>query len=136
MAYVIHKHRASCLHYDFRLEWEAVYDFCRDPRNRSTIAELLRAGVRPRGPKAPRRQPLRGRRFVFTGTLERFTRPEAQRLVESLGGRAAGSVSSSTNYVVVGDGPGEKLRDARRLGVKTLDEAAFVKLLRERGAEV
>jgi DNA ligase (NAD+) len=79
-------------------------------------------------------QPLAGKRFVFTGALERLSRHEAQELVEALGARVTGSVSKSTDYVVVGEEAGSKAENARRLGVATLDEAAFLELLREHGA--
>jgi len=79
-------------------------------------------------------QPLAGKRFVFTGALERLSRRDAQELVEALGARATGSVSKSTDYVVVGEEAGSKAENARRLGVATLDEAAFLELLREHGA--
>jgi len=81
-------------------------------------------------------QPLAGKKFVFTGGLAKLSRPEAKELVESLGGRVVGSVSKSTGYVVIGEDPGSKADDARRLGVETLDEEAFLALLRQAGAEV
>jgi DNA ligase (NAD+) len=73
---------------------------------------------------------------VFTGALERFSRSEAQRLVEALGGNAASSVSSETDYVVVGSEPGQKLEQAKSKGLKTLSEREFAELLRDAGAEV
>jgi len=79
---------------------------------------------------------LEGKKFVFTGALERLSRRDAEALVESLGGRATGSVSKATDYVVVGDEAGSKADTARRLGVATLDEAAFLALLRKLGAEL
>ncbi|MBV8199021.1 MAG: NAD-dependent DNA ligase LigA, partial [Acidobacteria bacterium] len=79
-------------------------------------------------------QPLAGKKFVFTGGLERLPRHEAQALVEALGARVTGSVSKATDYVVVGAEAGGKAESARRLGVQTLDEAAFLELLREHGA--
>jgi DNA ligase (NAD+) len=79
-------------------------------------------------------QPLAGKKFVFTGALERLPRRDAQELVEALGARVTGSVSKATDYLVVGDEAGSKAESARRLGVATLDEAAFLELLREHGA--
>jgi DNA ligase (NAD+) len=79
-------------------------------------------------------QPLAGKKLVFTGSLERLSRREAQELVEALGARVTGSVSKATDYVVVGEEAGSKAENARRLGVATLDEAAFLELLREHGA--
>jgi len=67
--------------------------------------------------------------FVFTGELVRFTREQAKRAVERRGGRATSSVSGETDYLVAGEGPGSKLREAQETNVEILDEAEFEKLL-------
>lgn len=115
---------------------EAIFDFFSDKRNQRAVDALLDAGVELIETKRPHRQPLSGKTFVFTGSLERFSRSAAQRLVESLGGQAASSVSSQTDYVVIGSEPGKKIDQAKSEGVKTLNEARFVELLREVGADV
>jgi DNA ligase (NAD+) len=79
---------------------------------------------------------LKGKTFVFTGSLDRFSRSEAEKLVESLGGRATSAVSRQTDYVVVGSEPGDKLDQAKAQGLKTLSENRFLDLLREAGADV
>jgi DNA ligase (NAD+) len=68
--------------------------------------------------------------------LERFSRSEAQRLVERLGAKTTSSVSRQTDYVVVGSEPGKKLEEAKSAGVRTLSEPLFVELLREAGADL
>ncbi|MGE5219128.1 MAG: NAD-dependent DNA ligase LigA [Chloroflexota bacterium] len=115
---------------------EAIFKFFSDQRNRRAIDALLDAGLQLIEAKKPRSQPLSGETFVFTGALERFSRGEAQRLVESLGGTATSSVSSQTDYVVVGSEPGTKLVQAKTKGVKTLSEKQFVDLIRQAGAEI
>jgi DNA ligase (NAD+) len=111
----------------------AVYDFFQDRANRKTLERLRAAGVKPEGGRASGGDgPLRGLTFVFTGELERHTREEAAATVESLGGRAASSVSGNTDYVVAGPGAGSKLEEARKRGVTVLDERGFEKLLEER----
>jgi DNA ligase (NAD+) len=79
----------------------------------------------------PSRTELTGKTFVFTGTLERFPRSEAQRRVEALGGRASASLSSRTDYLVHGPGGGSKLEKARELGVQLLNEEEFLELIGE-----
>ncbi|MFP3900220.1 MAG: NAD-dependent DNA ligase LigA [Acidimicrobiia bacterium] len=114
---------------------EAIRAFFEDRRNQRTIDALLDAGVRAVGEAPPEEKPLGGVRFVFTGSLRRFTRDEAEGLVESLGARATSSVSSETDYVVVGEGPGRKADAARELGVTTLTEDEFAALVRKAGAD-
>ena len=115
---------------------EAIREFFRDKRNQQAIDALLEAGVEIIERKEPKKQPLGGKTFVFTGSLDRFSRSEAQKLVESLGGQATSSVSGQTDYVVVGSEPGKKLDRAHAEGVQTLSENRFVDLLREAGADV
>jgi DNA ligase (NAD+) len=101
--------------------------------NQKVLDKLAAAGVDPHQDVAAQSGPksLQGKRFVVTGSLERYTRAEAQSLIKSLGGQITGSVSKKTDYVVVGAEPGSKLDDARRLGVTTIDEDAFVRLVNE-----
>jgi len=80
--------------------------------------------------------PLKGVKVVLTGTLSSFTRREAQEVVRQLGGRPVSSVSRETGYVVVGENPGSKLEKAQRLGVKVLDEKAFIRWLEGFGVKV
>ena len=100
---------------------------------RETIAELKAVGVSMTQPQA--RRPagggaLAGKNLVVTGTLARYSRGEIESLIKKHGGKAAGSVSKKTDYVVAGDSPGSKLDKARELGVPVLSEAEFEKLLR------
>lgn len=67
--------------------------------------------------------------MVVTGTLERYTREEAEAAIRAHGGRAGGSVSKSTDYVVAGENPGSKVERAKKFGIRVLDEAGFVRML-------
>ncbi len=109
---------------------QAVTTFLAEPRNRATIERLAAAGVvmaeegHTEGPR-----PLEGKTLVLTGGLATLSRDQAKDLVLRLGGRITGSVSKKTDYVIVGEDAGSKADDAKRLGVATLDEAAFLKLM-------
>ena len=72
-----------------------------------------------------------GKSFVFTGTLERFTREEAGERVRARGGNVVSSISAKTDYVVAGSGAGSKLEKARSLGVTILNEADFLNLINQ-----
>ncbi|HEU4371692.1 MAG TPA: NAD-dependent DNA ligase LigA [Methylomirabilota bacterium] len=108
----------------------SVRTFLDDPSNRRTLDELGRLGVdlTERGAAVEGPKPLAGKTFVITGTLSSLSREGARELVESLGGRVTPTVTRKTDYVVVGEAPGGKADDARRLGVAVLDEAAFLAL--------
>jgi len=93
------------------------------------VDKLLAAGVEPQSAEAVGEGPLTGKTFVFTGTLETMSRPDAEALVRKLGGKAASSVSSKTDYVIAGPGAGSKLEKAEKLKVAILDEQQFLKMV-------
>lgn len=100
-----------------------------DEDNLRMIDELLAAGVAPVEAEAPVSDIFEGQTFVFTGKLEKFTREDAEATVMKMGGKAAGSVSAKTNYVVAGPGAGSKLVKAEQLGVAVLTEEEFLAML-------
>jgi DNA ligase (NAD+) len=93
------------------------------------VGRLLAAGVAPQAVEAQGEGPLTGKTFVFTGTLETMSRPDAEELVRRLGGKAVSSVSSKTDYVVAGPGAGSKLERAQKLKLAVLDEEQFIALI-------
>jgi DNA ligase (NAD+) len=108
---------------------EAIADFFAEPHNVEVVDELLRE-VRPEPLEAiDHASPISGKTVVFTGTLEKMTRPEAKARAERLGAKVAGSVSKKTDYVVAGPGAGSKLKDAERLGLKVLTEDEWLELI-------
>ncbi|MEF8888307.1 MAG: helix-hairpin-helix domain-containing protein, partial [Haloarculaceae archaeon] len=113
-----------------------VRDFFDSEHNAAVIDGLLEH-VDPQPADTGDGDILAGETFVFTGALERFTRAEAQELVERHGGSATGSVSGNTDYLVVGEDPGRtKREDAEAEGVPQLGEAEFLEVLSERGIDV
>jgi DNA ligase (NAD+) len=110
---------------------ESVVFFFQQPENLELLRKLKNAGLTFTSKKADIRknQPLSGKTFVLTGKLEHSSRDEAKVLIEGLGGTVTDSISSKTAYLVVGEDPGSKLDKARKLGVQTLTEAEFLKLL-------
>jgi DNA ligase (NAD+) len=77
-------------------------------------------------------QPLENLTFVFTGELKEWTRKEAQTLIEKNGGRATSSVSSNTDYLVIGENPGSKLDKAQELQIPIMEETGFKEFLQDK----
>ncbi len=111
---------------------ESLKNFFSDKENRELINRLKRAGLQFEEKGATGPKPLAGKRFVLTGTLEHYTREAATEKILALGGTVSSSVSKNTDYVVVGKEPGSKLDKARALGVKTIDEDEFRRLIGEK----
>jgi DNA ligase (NAD+) len=107
----------------------AVKFFSRE-ENRKVLKKILDAGVKVEEmPVRKGAQPLEGKTFAFSGELNGYTRDEARDRVESLGARASSSVSGATNFLVVGKSPGSKLEEARKHGVKVIDEKGFERII-------
>ena len=105
-----------------------------DEPTRDVLDDLADAGVDPERPVIAaggrrRAGPLDGKTLVVTGTLEGFSRQEAEEAIRAAGGKVAGSVSKKTDYLVAGESAGSKLAKAQELGVAVLDEAGFRALL-------
>jgi DNA ligase (NAD+) len=112
----------------------SISRFFSEPRNRELVERLRAAGLQFTGQLArPKGGPLRGLKFVLTGTLPRLSRDEAKRLIESAGGKVSGSVSGKTSYIVAGEDPGSKLAKAQQLGVAVLNERQLLELIEEKG---
>ena len=108
----------------------SVYQFFRDRKNKESIERLKKAGVKLiESPKVTGKAKLTGKTFVFTGALKSFGRDEARIIVESMGGMTASSVSKKVDFVVVGEDPGSKFDKAKELGIKTLTEEEFKKMI-------
>ncbi|HVX93977.1 MAG TPA: NAD-dependent DNA ligase LigA [Polyangia bacterium] len=112
----------------------AAREFFDREDTRGLLDKLRRAGVRLEESREKRTGPLTGKTFVITGTLAAMSREAAKARLEALGGKVTNSLSGSTSYLVVGESPGSKLDKAAKLGVATLDEAAFLELLAEPAA--
>ena len=114
---------------------DAVHGWFADPATRDVLRELVDAGVVPERPVVREAAAgaaegrLAGRTVVVTGTIEGFSREEAEDAVRAAGGKPAGSVSKKTDYVVAGPGAGSKLQKAAELGVPVLDAEGFRRLL-------
>ena len=108
---------------------KVIAGFFAERKNREGIDALLAAGVAPQRPEDTSRGPFAGKTVVLTGTLGALTREQAKEEVERRGGKVSGSVSRKTDFVVAGEEAGSKLKKASELGVKVLDERAFLDLL-------
>jgi DNA ligase (NAD+) len=109
----------------------SVHDWLASGYGQRVLLGLEQAGVTLDVPESERvaEGPLTGRTLVVTGTLAGFSRQEAEEAIRKAGGRASGSVSKKTDYVLAGEEAGSKLEKATKLGVKVIDENEFRRLL-------
>jgi DNA ligase (NAD+) len=110
---------------------ESIHSFFAEAHNQEVIDGLLAAGFEwpeSEGVAAAAPMPLAGKTFVLTGTLPTLSREDAKEMIESLGGKVAGSVSKKTDWVVAGADAGSKLAKAEALGIPLLDEAGLLAL--------
>lgn len=117
---------------DITAEW--IVDFFQAPHNLEVVDRLLAAGIHWDAPVAPSRQPLNGESWVVTGTLSTMGRDEATQLLQALGARVSGSVSSKTKCVVAGEKAGSKLEKAEKLNIPVLTEQQFLEFLQQYSA--
>ncbi|OUQ80144.1 NAD-dependent DNA ligase LigA [Flavonifractor sp. An100] len=108
---------------------QSILEWMRSPQSQHLMARLREAGVNTQAAEQGEDLRFAGMTFVLTGGLERFTRDQAAELIEQRGGKASGSVSKKTTYVVAGEGAGSKLRKAQELGIPVLTEEEFVKMM-------
>ncbi len=107
---------------------ESIAEFFSNAANRKLVERLGKAGLAFKGQKKERGTRLAGKTFVLTGTLAKYTRDEAKKMIEDAGGKVTGSVSKKTDYVVAGSDAGSKLDKAKELGVAVIDETEMEKL--------
>jgi len=114
----------------------SIHEFFRSSANQKIVEKLKRAGVNTtkiaEEGAAAEESPFFGKACVITGALARHSRQELQELIRKLGGKPTASVSSKTDYLIVGKEPGGKLEKARKLGVKIIDEEEFEKMIKNR----
>ncbi len=110
---------------------KSIFEYFNDPENHSVIEKLIDAGVKPEQPKIRRSDKLTGKTIVVTGTLENFSRQQAEQAIRQAGGKATGSVSKKTDFVLAGENPGSKLDKARKLGIEVIDEKQFMRMIEE-----
>jgi DNA ligase (NAD+) len=108
---------------------DSLRRYFHSPAGQKTIKELRELGVKLTQDRKAKGTQLAGKTLVVTGTLERYKRDEIEKLIKSLGGKAVGSVSKNTDYVIAGEAAGSKLAKAKELGVPVLTEAEFDKLI-------
>jgi len=110
---------------------DSIVAYFRDPVNLRLLDRLEAAGVNMVQERAEEgRRPLQGKQFVLTGALSKYTRKEAQELIEKLGGKVSSGVSKNTDYVLAGEDPGSKYDKARALGVPIITEEEFEQMIR------
>ena len=106
-----------------------ILEWFSQPQGREVVERLRQAGVNFESKRVVSDTRFAGKTFVLTGALSKFTREEATEKIELLGGKASGSVSKKTSYVVVGENAGSKERKARELGIPILTEDQFLEMI-------
>jgi DNA ligase (NAD+) len=109
---------------------ESIAEFFSNPANRKLVERMSKAGLTLKGERKERGTKLAGKTFVLTGTLAKYTRDEAKKMIEGAGGKVSGSVSKKTDYVVAGSDAGSKLDKAKELKVPVIDEKEMETLLK------
>ena len=109
---------------------ETIVKFWADETNVNIVNNCFKLGISLESVKNETGQIFMGKTFVFTGSLESITRKEGKEIVEARGGRAAGSVSAKTDYIVAGENAGSKLKKAEKLGIPVLTESEFMDLIK------
>jgi DNA ligase (NAD+) len=113
---------------------QSIVEFFAEAKNRDLVKKLREAGLTFAGKKKERGTKLAGKTFVLTGTLERYSRDQAKKMLEDAGGRVSGSVSKKTDYVVAGSDAGSKLDKAKELGIAVIGEKELDQLLGSAGS--
>jgi DNA ligase (NAD+) len=109
---------------------KSVYEYFRDSENQSVIDQLLAAGLNPELPAPVQRsEKLTGKTIVVTGTLENFSRQQAEQAIRQAGAKASSSVSKKTDFVLAGENAGSKLDKAKKLGVEVINEEQFMQMI-------
>jgi DNA ligase (NAD+) len=111
---------------------ESVVSFFEEKKNQELIERLNEHGIKMSTEEEEHEQFLEGKKFVFTGALDTYTRSEASEQVRKYGGRTTSSVSSVTDFLVVGDNPGLKLDKAKKENTTILNEQEFLNMLEKR----
>lgn len=111
---------------------DSITSFFKEKRNKKEIEKMKKLGVKAVVviEKKEKIGVLRGKSFVFTGGLKDFSRDDAKRIVEELGGRAVSTVNTNVDYIVVGEKPGSKYEKAKKLGLNIIDEKEFKELVK------
>ena len=110
---------------------QSVYDFFEQEQTKDLLDKLALAGVNMADKKKKHKDKrFEGKTFVLTGSLEKYTRDEASKIIESFGGKTSSSVSKKTSYVLAGEEAGSKLTKAQDLGVEIITEDDFEKMIK------
>ena len=108
---------------------ESIYNFFQDEDNKKIVQSCLDAGIRFAEVEKIIRTKFTGKTFVLTGSLEKFSRKDAQSMLEKQGARVSSTVSSKTDFLVAGPGAGSKLDKAKELDIPIFSEAEFLGML-------
>jgi DNA ligase (NAD+) len=109
---------------------ESIHEWINDEKNKKYLEKLQRNGIKLRVGATKRTDKLKNKTFVITGTMPTLSRDEARDMIKQNGGKASSSVSKNTDYVLAGTSPGSKYDVAKKMGIKVIDEAELLKMVK------
>ncbi|MEN3041829.1 MAG: NAD-dependent DNA ligase LigA, partial [Fervidobacterium sp.] len=114
---------------------QSIVNYFKQPKTKEIIKKLKSAGIKMESEESEVKNVLNGLTFCITGTLKKFSREEAKKLIEQLGGHFTDNLTKKTDYLIIGENPGSKAQKAAKFGVKVINEEEFLEMINQKGVD-